>query len=160
MTQVRRTQQQFLQEFGRTPNDEEIAVELGVRVAQVENAIRCMREPRSLDAPLHGDYEVSLGDLLHDARAVSPYDAAAHASLAEQAERMLDCLAPREASVLRLRFGLGGEHEHTLEEIGTRYLLTRERIRQIEAKALGKLRKRSPELVALLDGRLPRGSEA
>jgi RNA polymerase primary sigma factor len=66
---------------------------------------------------------------------------------------MLSCLAPREATVLRLRFGLGGEHEHTLEEIGTRFLLTRERIRPIEAKVLSKLRTRSPELAALLDGR-------
>jgi RNA polymerase primary sigma factor len=152
MTQVRRAQQQFLQEFGRPPSTEEIAVELGVRPEQVESAIGCMREPRSLDAPLLGDFEASLGDLLHDARAVSPYDAAVHASFAEQTERMLECLAPREASVLRLRFGLGGEQEHTLEEIGTRYLLTRERIRQIEAKALDKLRKRSPELAALLNG--------
>ncbi|HTQ42342.1 MAG TPA: sigma-70 family RNA polymerase sigma factor [Polyangiaceae bacterium] len=155
MTRVRRAQQQFVQEFGRPPSTEEVAVELGVGVVQIESAIRCMREPRSLDAPLLGDFEASLGDLLHDARAVSPYEAAAHASLAAQAERVLDCLAPREASVLRLRFGLGGEQEHTLEEIGTRYLLTRERIRQIEAKALGKLRKRSPELAALLDEREP-----
>ncbi|HEX8796921.1 MAG TPA: sigma-70 family RNA polymerase sigma factor [Polyangiaceae bacterium] len=153
MTQVRRAQQQFVQEFGRTPRTEEVAAELGLRVAQVESAIRCMREPRSLDAPLPGDFEGTLGDLLHDARAVSPYEAAAQASVAEQTERMLECLAPREASVLRLRFGLGGEQEHTLEEVGSRYLVTRERIRQIEAKALGKLRKRSPELAALLDER-------
>jgi RNA polymerase primary sigma factor len=77
--------------------------------------------------------------LLHDAHAVSPYEAAVHASLADRSERMLSCLAPREATVLRLRFGLGGEHEHTLEEIGTRFLLTRERIRQVEAKALALL---------------------
>jgi RNA polymerase primary sigma factor len=153
MTHVRRAQQRFVQEFGRPPNNDELAVEVGVRVEQVESAIRCMREPRSLDAPLLGDFEASLGDLLHDARAISPYDAAAHASLAHETERMLDCLTPREASVLRLRFGLGGEHEHTLEEIGVRYTLTRERIRQIEAKALGKIRKRSPELATLLDGR-------
>jgi hypothetical protein len=82
---------------------------------------------RNLDAPLLGDFEASLGDLIHDARVVSPYEAAAHASLAAQAERMLDCLAPREANVPRLRFGPRGEHEHTLEEIGTRYLLTRSR---------------------------------
>ena len=153
MTHVRRAQQRFAQEFGRPPSTEEIAIEVGVRATQVESAIRCMREPRSLDAPLLGDFEASLGDLLHDAQAVSPYEAAVHASLTDRSERMLSCLAPREATVLRLRFGLGGEHEHTLEEIGTRFLLTRERIRQIEAKALGKLRKRSPELAALLDGR-------
>ena len=97
--------------------------------------------------------------MLHDAKAVSPYEAAVHASLADRAERVLACLAPREATVLRLRFGLGGENEHTLEEIGTRFLVTRERIRQIEAKALGKLRKRSPELAALLDGRGRAGGE-
>jgi RNA polymerase primary sigma factor len=124
-----------------------------VRAMQVETAIRCMREPRSLDAPLLRDFEASLGDLLHDVHAVSPYEAAVHASLVDWSERMLSCLPPREATVLRLPFDLGGEHEHTLEEIGTRFLLTRERIRQIEAKALGKLRKRSPELAALLDGR-------
>jgi RNA polymerase primary sigma factor len=84
-------------------------------------------------APLLGDFEANLGDLLHDAHAVSPYEAAVHASLADRVERVLACLAPREATVLRLRFGLG--------------------VRQIEAKALGKLRKRSPELAALLDGR-------
>jgi len=153
MTRVRRAQQRFAQEFGRPPNTEEIAIEVGVRATQVESAIDCMREPRSLDAPLLGEFEATLGDVLHDAKAVSPYEAAVQASLADGAERMLACLAPREAIVLRLRFGLGGEQEHTLEEIGTRFLLTRERIRQIEAKALGKLRKRSPELAALLDGR-------
>lgn len=153
ITRVRRTQQRFLQEFGRAPSTEETAIELEVPAGEVESAIRCMHEPRSLDAPLMGDFETCLGDVLHDARAVSPYEAAVHGALTDRAERMLACLAPREATVLRLRFGLGGEHEHTLEEIGTRFLLTRERIRQIEAKALGKLRKRSPDLAALLGER-------
>jgi RNA polymerase primary sigma factor len=146
MTHVRRATQKFVQEFGRAPTTEEIAGEMGVRPEQVESAIRCMREPKSLDAPLPGDGQASLGDMLEDARAVSPYEGAVHASLVEQTTRLLDSLPPREASILRLRFGLDGEKEHTLEQVGSRYLVTRERIRQIEAKALDKLRKRADVL--------------
>jgi RNA polymerase primary sigma factor len=152
MTQVRRATQRFVQEYGRAPTTEEIAGEMGVRPEQVESAIRCMREPKSLDAPLPGDGQASLGDLLEDERAVSPYEGAVHASLVEQTTRLLDSLPPREASILRLRFGLDGENEHTLEQVGSRYLVTRERIRQIEAKALDKLRVRA-ETLAQEDGR-------
>jgi len=146
MTQVRRATQRFVQEFGRAPTTEEIAVEIGVRPEQVESSIRCMREPKSLDAPLPGDGQASLGDVLEDARAVSPYEGAVHASLVEQTTRLLDSLPSREATILRLRFGLGGENEHTLEQVGSRFLVTRERIRQIEAKALDKLRDRADNL--------------
>jgi len=84
--------------------------------------------------------------VLEDARAVSPYEGAVHASLVEQTTRLLDSLPSREATILRLRFGLGGENEHTLEQVGSRFLVTRERIRQIEAKALDKLRDRADNL--------------
>jgi RNA polymerase primary sigma factor len=147
MTHVRRATQRFVQEYGREPSTDEIAIEMGMRPEQVATAIRCMREPKSLDAPLPGgDGTASLGDMLEDVRAVSPYEGAVHASLAEQTKRLLDSLSPREASILRLRFGFDGETEHTLEEVGTRFLVTRERIRQIEAKALDTLRKRADNL--------------
>jgi len=143
---VRRATQRFVQEYGRTPTIEEIAGEMDLRPEQVESAIRCMHEPKSLDAPLPGDGQASLGDMLEDAHAISPYEGAVHASLVEQTTRLLESLPPREASILRLRFGLLGENEHTLEQIGSRYLVTRERIRQIEAKALDKLRKQADAL--------------
>ena len=151
VTRVRRATQAFVQEFGRSPSIDEIASKLEVRPAQVESALSCMHEPRSLDAPLGGEGDATFGDILEDARAVSPYEGAVHAALATQTERLLESLPAREASILRMRFGLEGDQEHTLEEVGTRFGVTRERIRQIEAKALARLRRRSQGLESLVD---------
>jgi RNA polymerase primary sigma factor len=148
---VRRASQALVQELGRGPTTEEIARELEVAPAQVETALRCMREPTSLETPLSADNDSTLGDVLEDKHAASPLEGAIHAALANQTERLLETLTPREAKVLRMRFGLGDQGEHTLEEVGESFVVTRERIRQIEAKALDRLRRRSQGLKSFID---------
>jgi RNA polymerase primary sigma factor len=148
---VRRASQALVQELGRGPTTEEIARELEVAPAQVETALRCMREPTSLETPLSADNDSTLGDVLEDKQAASPLEGAIHAALSDQTERLLETLTPREAKVLRMRFGLGEQGEHTLEEVGERFVVTRERIRQIEAKALDRLRRRSQGLKSFID---------
>jgi len=137
---IRRTSQAFVQEHGREPTPDEIASELEVRPAQVQMALRSMRQPLSLETPLGEDHSSVLGDTLADEHAASPLEQATHAKLAKQTELLLATLTPREASVLRMRFGIGEKDAHTLEEVGQRFTVTRERIRQIEAKALERLR--------------------
>jgi RNA polymerase primary sigma factor len=139
---VVRASRSFVQEYGREPTAKEIAAKLEVRVAQVTTALRCVRQPISLETPLGGDETTRLGDMLHDQSAVSPLDAVICARLSEQALHLLDTLTAREREILRLRFGMDGACEHTLEEVGNRFSLTRERIRQIEARALRRLRER------------------
>ena len=148
---VRRASQALVQELGRGPTIDEIARELEVVPAQVEMALRCMREPTSLETPLSADNDSTLGDILVDKQAASPLEGAIHAALANQTERLLETLTPREAKVLRMRFGIGDQSEHTLEEVGERFVVTRERIRQIEAKALDRLRRRSLALKSFID---------
>jgi RNA polymerase primary sigma factor len=148
---VRRASQALVQELGRGPTIDEIARELEVVPAQVETALRCMREPTSLETPLSADNDSTLGDVLVDKQAASPLEGAIHAALANQTERLLETLTPREAKVLRMRFGIGDQSEHTLEEVGERFVVTRERIRQIEAKALDRLRRRSLALKSFID---------
>jgi RNA polymerase primary sigma factor len=139
---VARASRSFVQEYGREPTAKELAGKLDVRVAHVMTALHCVRQPISLEAKVGGDEGTRIGDLLPDQAAVSPLEAVSSARLAEQTVRLLDTLTAREQEILRLRFGVGGVTEHTLEEVGNRFSLTRERIRQIEARALRRLRER------------------
>jgi RNA polymerase primary sigma factor len=140
---VTRTSRSLLQEYGREPTPAEVAGKLQVPVEHVEAALRSTRQPISFETPIGGDEDHRIADKLSDPRAVSPMEAVATARLAEQTAGLLeDILTPREAEIVRQRFGLGDGVEHTLEEIGNRFSVTRERIRQIEAIALGRLRER------------------
>jgi RNA polymerase primary sigma factor len=139
---IRRASQALVQDLGREPTVPEIATALEVCATQVQTAMRCMRHPLSLETPLGEDQGATLGDMLEDKHAESPLDGATHAMLAKQAEQLLATLKPREAKVLRMRFGVGEKGEHTLAEVGECFVVTRERIRQIEAKALRRLRQR------------------
>jgi RNA polymerase primary sigma factor len=138
---VSRTARLFAQEFGREPTAGEIAAKLQVTVAKVTFAQRSARTAVSLESPSGWTEGVTIGDCLTDDRE-SPLDAAMNARRTDETARLLEGLTPREAEVIRLRFGLGGASEHTLAEIGLRFCVTRERIRQIEAKALARLRHR------------------
>jgi RNA polymerase primary sigma factor len=148
---VRRTSQALVQELGRGPTVDEIASKIEVGAAHVQMAMRCMRQPMSLETPLGEDNGSTLGDVLEDPREPSPLEGAINASLTTRTEKLLATLSPREAKVLRLRFGVGEKGEHTLEEVGERFVVTRERIRQIEAKALDRLRRRSQHLKSFID---------
>jgi RNA polymerase primary sigma factor len=139
---IRRASQALVQDLGREPTVPEIATALEVCASQVQTAMRCMRHPLSLETPLGEDQGATLGDMLEDKNAQSPLEGAMHAMLAKQAEQLLATLKPREAKVLRMRFGVGEKGEHTLAEVGECFVVTRERIRQIEAKALRRLRQR------------------
>jgi RNA polymerase primary sigma factor len=141
VSKVRRASYALVQEFGRAPTVEEIARSLEVPVAQVQMAMRCMRQPVSLEAPIGAEDGATIGDILEDKRTPSPLEGAAHARLADQTLRLLETLTPREAKVLRMRFGVGEKGEHTLEQVGDHFSVTRERARQIEAKALDRLRR-------------------
>jgi len=139
---VMRMERQLASELRRAPTEAELSVRLGLPLAKVRAVLELVREPVSMDAPLGEDGEATIGDLIPDDRAVLPLDAAADSELRQATEEALSQLTPREADVLRLRFGVGTASEHTLEEVGRKYQVTRERIRQIEAKALKKLGRR------------------
>ncbi len=153
VSKVRRASYGLVQEYGRAPTVDEIARSLEIPVAQVQTALRCMRQPVSLEAPVGADDGATLGDILEDKRTPSPLEGAAHARLADQTQRLLETLTPREAKVLRMRFGVGEKGEHTLEQVGDHFAVTRERARQIEAKALDRLRRggRSQHLKSFID---------
>jgi RNA polymerase primary sigma factor len=140
---VMRAQHQLLAELGREPGEAELAARLGVPQARVRAVLELVRDPVSLDAPLGEDGDATIGDLVADDAAVTPHEAAAQAELRAATDDALSRLTPREADILRLRFGVGSAGEHTLEEVGRKYQVTRERIRQIEAKALKKLAQRT-----------------
>ncbi len=135
-----RVSRQLVQKLGREPTAEEIAKEMGIDSERVAEIQRIAQEPVSLETPIGEEEDSQLGDFLEDKELLSPDDAAANQLLREELESMIDELAPREREVLRLRFGLEDGHPYTLEEVGRRFGVTRERIRQIEAKALRKLR--------------------
>ena len=156
ISRVKRVSQALVQELGRQPTLSEIADEIGVPVEKVQIAMRSMHEPKSLDAPLGTEGEGTLADLLEDARMPSPLQNAIHTALSRETDRLLETLTAREASVIRMRFGLGGAGEHSLEQVGERFGVTRERIRQIEAKALERLKLRAVDLGSFLDGRAER----
>ena len=135
-----RTQRSLVQEFGREPTPEEIAGKMGIPVAKVRKVQKIAQEPISLETPIGEEEDSSLKDFIEDQKAVSPVDAVMGIDLRRQTSMVLKSLTPREEKVLKLRFGVGGGSEHTLEEVGQSFTVTRERIRQIESKALRKLR--------------------
>ncbi|MDR1728544.1 MAG: RNA polymerase sigma factor RpoD [Acidobacteriota bacterium] len=130
----------LVQELGREPTNEEIAAKMGVAVSKVRKILKVAQEPISLETPVGEEDDSHLGDFIEDQGAVSPVDAVINTNLRERTESVLKTLTPREEQVIKLRFGLGDGNEHTLEEVGQKFAVTRERIRQIEAKALRKLR--------------------
>lgn len=135
-----RVQRYLVQELGREPNPEEIAERMDISVDKVRKVIKIAKEPISLETPIGEDADSYLGDFIEDKRVVLPSDAVENLNLQEQTRRVLATLTPREEKVLRMRFGIGERSDHTLEEVGKNFDVTRERIRQIEAKALRKLR--------------------
>jgi RNA polymerase primary sigma factor len=140
INKLTRTQRQLVQELGREPTAEEVAEKMEIPVTKVRKIMKIAQEPISLETPIGEEEDSHRGDFVEDRSAVSPIDAVIAASLKTQAEGVLRTLTPREAEVLRRRFGIGDGTEHTLEEVGKAFNVTRERIRQIESKALRKLR--------------------
>ena len=135
-----RTSRQMLHEIGREPAPEELAEKLGMPLEKVRKVLKIAKEPISLETPIGDEEDSHLGDFIEDKAAVIPLDAAIQANLREATTRVLSSLTPREERVLRMRFGIGMNTDHTLEEVGQQFNVTRERIRQIEAKALRKLK--------------------
>ncbi|MSO76177.1 MAG: RNA polymerase sigma factor RpoD [Alphaproteobacteria bacterium] len=148
-----RTSRQMLHEIGREPMPEELAEKLGMPLEKVRKVLKIAKEPISLETPIGDEEDSHLGDFIEDKNAVQPLDAAIQANLRETTTRVLSTLTPREERVLRMRFGIGMNTDHTLEEVGQQFSVTRERIRQIEAKALRKLKhpSRSRKLRSFLD---------
>ncbi|ANM30611.1 RNA polymerase sigma70 factor [Acidobacteria bacterium Mor1] len=135
-----RTSRSLVQELGREPSPEEIADKMGIPVAKVRKVLKIALEPISLETPIGEEEDSHLKDFIEDRSALSPVDAVVHTNLRESTQTVLKSLTPREEKVLKMRFGVGGGSEHTLEEVGQSFAVTRERIRQIESKALRKLR--------------------
>ncbi len=148
-----RTSRQMLHEIGREPTPEELAVKLGMPLEKVRKVLKIAKEPISLETPIGDEEDSHLGDFIEDKNAILPSDAAIQANLRETTTRVLASLTAREERVLRMRFGIGMNTDHTLEEVGQQFSVTRERIRQIEAKALRKLKhpSRSRKLRSFLD---------
>ncbi len=153
INKVKKVSTQILHEKGHEPSSEEIAEKLDISVEKVREIVRVAQEPVSLETPIGEEEDSHLGDFIPDSDTPAPADEASHALLKEQLEEVLSTLTPREAKVLRLRFGLEDGKSRTLEEVGSEFKVTRERIRQIEAKALRKLRhpSRSKKLKDYLD---------
>ncbi len=149
-----RTQRQLFQELGREPIPEEIAEKMDMPVDKVRKVLKIAKEPISLETPVGEEEDSHLGDFIEDKKVINPAEAIISLDLAEQTQKVLSQLTPREEKVLRMRFGIGEESDHTLEEVGQDFNVTRERIRQIEAKALRKLRhpSRSNKLKVFIDG--------
>ena len=148
-----RMSRKMLNEIGREPTPEELAEKLGMPLERVRKAIKLTREPLSMETPVGDEEDGRLGDLIEDTNAIQPIDAAIQSELRETTTRVLASVTPREERVLRMRFGIGTNKEHTLEEVGQQFSVTRERIRQIEAKAIRKLKhpSRSRILRSFLD---------
>ncbi len=148
-----RTGRQMLHEIGREPTPEELAEKLQMPLEKVRKVMKIAKEPISLETPIGDEEDSQLGDFIEDKNAVLPLDSAIQENLKETTTRVLSSLTPREERVLRMRFGIGMNTDHTLEEVGQQFSVTRERIRQIEAKALRKLKhpSRSRKLRSFLD---------
>jgi RNA polymerase primary sigma factor len=140
INKVLRTSRYLVQQLGREPTPDEIAAQMEMPPDKIRKVLKIVKEPVSLETPIGDDEESSLGDFVEDRQSISPADAAMALSLEEQTRKVLATLTPREEQILRLRFGIGEKSDYTLEEVGQRFQVTRERIRQIEAKALRKLR--------------------
>ncbi|MBD3768726.1 MAG: RNA polymerase sigma factor RpoD [Rhodobacterales bacterium] len=153
INKIIRTQRQMLHEIGREPTPEELAEKLGLPLEKIRKVLKIAKEPISLETPIGDDEDSNLGDFIEDKAALLPVDAAIQSNLRETTTRVLASLTPREERVLRMRFGIGMNTDHTLEEVGQQFSVTRERIRQIEAKALRKLKhpSRSRKLRSFLD---------
>ncbi len=153
INKIVRTSRQMLHEIGREPTPEELAEKLGMPLEKVRKVLKIAKEPISLETPIGDEEDSHLGDFIEDKNAVLPIDAAIQSNLRETTTRVLASLTPREERVLRMRFGIGMNTDHTLEEVGQQFSVTRERIRQIEAKALRKLKhpSRSRKLRSFLD---------
>ena len=150
-----RTSRALVQELGREPTSEEIAQRMDIPVSKVRKVLKIAQEPISLETPIGEEEDSHLGDFIPDTNVVSPSEAVINLNLKEQTDDVLKTLTPREERVIKMRFGVGEGSEHTLEEVGQSFAVTRERIRQIEAKALRKLRhpSRSRRLKPFLEGR-------
>ena len=148
-----RTSRHLVQELGREPTPEEIAEKMEMPLAKVRKVLKIAKEPISLDTPIGEEEDSHLGDFIEDANATAPTEAVVNYNLSAQTRKVLATLAPREEKVLRMRFGIGEKSDHTLEEVGQDFEVTRERIRQIEAKALRKLRhpSRAKKLKSFID---------
>ncbi|MBZ9853279.1 RNA polymerase sigma factor RpoD [Mesorhizobium sp. CA13] len=153
INKIVRTSRQMLHEIGREPTPEELAEKLAMPLEKVRKVLKIAKEPISLETPVGDEEDSHLGDFIEDKMAILPIDAAIQANLRETTTRVLASLTPREERVLRMRFGIGMNTDHTLEEVGQQFSVTRERIRQIEAKALRKLKhpSRSRKLRSFLD---------
>ena len=153
INKIVRTSRQMLHEIGREPTPEELAEKLGLPLEKIRKVLKIAKEPISLETPIGDDEDSNLGDFIEDKAALLPVDAAIQSNLRETTTRVLASLTPREERVLRMRFGIGMNTDHTLEEVGQQFSVTRERIRQIEAKALRKLKhpSRSRKLRSFLD---------
>ncbi|MEE8300482.1 MAG: RNA polymerase sigma factor RpoD, partial [Desulfatiglandales bacterium] len=135
-----KTSRSLVQEHGREPNPEEIAERMGFPLEKVRKVLKIAKEPISLETPIGEEEDSHLGDFIEDKKIMSPVEAVTKFDLGEQTRKVMTSLTPREEKVLRKRFGVGEKADHTLEEVGREFSVTRERIRQIEAKALRKLR--------------------
>jgi RNA polymerase primary sigma factor len=153
VNKIVRTSRKMLNEIGREPTSEELAEKLGMPLEKVRKVLKLAREPLSIETPVGDEEDGRLGDLIEDKNAIQPIDAAIQSNLRETTTRVLASLTPREERILRMRFGIGMNTDHTLEEVGQQFSVTRERIRQIEAKALRKLKhpSRSRVLRSFLD---------
>ena len=153
INKIVRTQRQIMSEFGREPTPEELAKKLAMPLEKVRKVLKIAKEPVSLETPVGDEEDSSLGDFIEDKNALQPLDTAIQSNLSESTTKILATLTPREERVLRMRFGIGMNTDHTLEEVGLQFSVTRERIRQIEAKALRKLKhpSRSKQLKSFLE---------
>jgi len=153
INKIVRTSRQMLSEIGREPTPKELAEKLRMPLEKVLKGLKTVKEPLSLETPVGDEEDSQLGAFIEDQNAILPIDAAIQSNLRETTTRVLASLTPREERILRMRFGIGMNSDHTLEEVGLKFSVTRERIRQIEAKALRKLKhpSRSRVLRSFLD---------